>query len=332
MMSDKAKLIQMGVDVYKNRFDSAKYSKNDAAEVLRQALIDINGGTTVDFKSLRRNEVEIFEIIEVILEKTVLEGLPDNSFFHQFVEYKNLRLGDQNSFYVPDNTMLSVSEIADGTQALRRQRLDVGTSVTIPTSWKGIKIYEHLSRLLAGRVDFNEMLDALEEAFRLKINDDVYNAFLGAFADLPLGFTNSGSFDEDELLDIVDHVEAATGKNAIIVGTRKALRKITMATLSDEAKSDMYKMGHFGSFNGVDLISLKQVHKVGTYEFKLSENDLYIVTGDEKPVKFVTEGEVRIINGDPLNNADLTQDYLSATQYGTGIAITDLYGKYSISG
>jgi hypothetical protein len=331
-MENTKELVKISREIYKNKFQHDKFSANDANEVLRQAFIDLNGGSTkLDYKAMRRNGAQMFEILEEILQNTVLEGLPEDNFFKQFVEYKNLALGDQNSFYVPDKTMLVISEIADGTQSLRRQRLDVGTNVSIPVSWKGIKIYEHLSRLLSGRTDFNEMLQALEEAFRLKINEDIYTAFTGAFTSLPTGFNANGSFDEDTLLDLIEHIEAATGKSAIITGTRKALRKVTTAIISDSAKEEMYKMGYYGSFNGTPMIRIKQVHNVGTYTFKLSESDLYVTTGDEKPVKFITEGEMRIINGDALANQDLTQDYFSATQYGTGIVITDLFGKYAIS-
>jgi hypothetical protein len=331
-MADNNTLVKLSKEVYKNRFSHDKYSTNDANTVLREALIELNGGSTkLDFKALRKNGAAMFEIMEQILENTVLEGLPDDNFFSKFVEFKNLSLGDQNSFYVPDNTMLVVSEIADGLQTLRRQRVDVGTNTSITTSWKGIKIYEHLSRLLSGRVDFNEMLLALEKAFRLKINDDIYTAFTGAFTSLPTGFTTSGSFDEDSLIDIIEHIEAATGKSAMLFGTMKALRKVTMANISDSAKEDAYKMGFYGMFNGTPMMRIKQVHTVGTYTFKLSENDIYVTTGDAQPVKFVTEGEARIINGDALSNADLTQDYFFANRYGTGVVITDLFGKYEIS-
>lgn len=330
-MANKVEIVRLGVDTYKNRI-TGNFSKNDSLEALKQAFIDLNGGSTkLDYRALRRNGAEMFEIIEEILEKTVLEGLSDDNFFTNFVEYRNIALGDQNSFYVPDNTMLVVSEIADGTTSIRRQRLDVGTNVSITTSWKGIKIYEHLSRLLSGRIDFNQLIDALEKAFKLKINDDTYTAFTGAFAGLPTGFTSSGSFDEDALLDIVDHIEAATGKQAIIAGTRKALRKVTTAVVAESAKEDVYAMGYYGQFNGVPMARIKQVHSVGTYTFKLSENDLYITTGDAKPVKFVTEGEARILSGDAMNNVDLTQDYFFANRYGTGVVITDLFGKYEIS-
>lgn len=331
-MADVKNLVKLAKDIYSNKFTHEKYSKNDANDVLKEAFIELNGGSTkLDFKALRRNGVEMFEILEEILENTVIEGLQDDNFFKQFVEFKNLALGDENSFYVPDNTMLIISDIADGTSALRRQRLDVGTNVSIPTSWKGIKIYEHLSRLLSGRVDFNEMLEALDKAFRVKINDDVYDAFIGSFNKLPTEFNVSGNYTEDNLIDLVEHIEAATGRSAMIAGTMKALRKAATAVVSEEAKSDVYKMGYFGSFNGTPMVRLQQAHNVGTYTFKLSESDLYVTTLNEKPVKFVTEGETRILAGDALANADLTQDYFFANKYGTGVVITDLYGKYAIS-
>ena len=90
-------------------------------------------------------------------------------------------------------------------------------------------------------------------------------------------------------------------------------------------------MGYYGSFNGTPMVRIRQVHNVGTYTFKLSEDDIYVVTTDEKPVKFVTEGEALIVTGDALGNMDLTQDYFFAIMYGLGVVITDLYGKYEIS-
>ena len=161
--------------------------------------------------------------------------------------------------------------------------MDVGTNVPIPTTLKGIKVFEHLSRLISGRVDFNEMLEQIEKAFRVKINNDVYDAFVGSFTSLPAGFTTSGSFDESAMIDIIEHVEAASGKQAILAGTRKALRKVVTGLVSDSAKEDVYRMGYYGSFNGTPMVRIRQVHNVGTYTFKLSEDDIYVVTTDEKP-------------------------------------------------
>lgn len=332
-MEDNKVLVKLARDLYGNKFSHEKYSTNEANDVLQNKFIELNGGSTeLNYKALRRNGPEMFEIIEQILENTVLEGLPDDSFFHQFVEDKNLARGDQNSFYIPDNTMLVVSEIADGTQALRRQRLDVGTNVPITTSRKGVKIYEHLDRLISGRVDFNKMLDAIEKAFRLKINDEIYDAFIGSFATMPhqSELIASGDFEESKLMDIVEHVEAASGKQALIAGTMGALSRVTTALISDSAKEDVYRMGHYGTFHGTPMVRLRQVHNVGTFTFKLDQNDIYIVTTDERPIKFVTEGEALIVTGDALDNMDLTQDYFFSTRYGVGVVITDEYGIYQI--
>ncbi|HHX70108.1 MAG TPA: hypothetical protein GX708_18920, partial [Gallicola sp.] len=66
-MSDTQKLIKLAKQNYKNRLPE-QYSKNDTNEVLRQAFIDLNGGSTkLDFKALRRNGAAMFEIIEQIL-------------------------------------------------------------------------------------------------------------------------------------------------------------------------------------------------------------------------------------------------------------------------
>ena len=42
--------------------------------------------------------------------------------------------------------------------------------------------------------------------------------------------------DEEKLLELVAHVEAATGMTAKIIGTKPALRKVTTAVVSDQAK------------------------------------------------------------------------------------------------
>ena len=48
---------------------------------------------------------------------------------------------------------------------------------------------------------------------------------------------------------------------------------------------------------------------------------LTIVAGDDKPLKVVYEGDPVVIMGDPLQNADLTQEYLYAEKYGMGIVL-----------
>ena len=175
-MVDK-NLIKLACDSYKGHV-AGNYSVDDSMEVLRQALIEANGGSTkLDYRAIRDGKCNgLFAIVEEIITKTVIEGLPESCPLFNYVDFRNIAEGDTNVFEIRDNGLFVVADIADGTQGLRRQRLAGGEEITVKTRLKGIKIYEELRRILAGRVDFNEMIDKVSESFQKKINEDIYNA------------------------------------------------------------------------------------------------------------------------------------------------------------
>ena len=331
-MADK-NLVKIAVDAYKGHV-AGNYSVDDSMEVLRQALVEANGGSTkLDYRAIRDGKCNgLFAIVEEIINKTVIEGLPESCPLFDYVDYRNLAEGDTNIFEIRDNGLFVVSDIADGTQGLRRQRLTGGEEITVKTQLKGIKIYEELRRVLAGRVDFNELIDKVAESFQKKINNDIYAAVKAAFDGLISPYKESGSFDESKLTAIIDHVEAATGKKAFILGSKQAVRKITGVKGADStsAKEDLYAMGYFGHFYTTPIIVMENAHKVGSTDFVLG-NDLYIVASDDKFVKFVTEGDTLIIPGDALGNADLSQEYFMAERYGISVIFAESFGCYSLA-
>lgn len=229
------------------------------------------------------------------------------------VEFRNVAEGDKNLFVTKDSVMFIVDEAADGTQAVRRQRLGGMSEKSIPTSMKVVRIYEELNRVLAGRVDFNEMINKVAEAFRQKILNDIYTCWESASSTEfgALYFPVAGAYNAESLLDMVAHVEAAAGgKPATIIGTKKGLRKIApdVTTLSASAKEDLYKNGFYGTFYGTPVVAVPNRHKVGSTEFVMDDNTITVIAGDEKPIKFVYEGEPLVIMGDPLKNQDMTQE------------------------
>ena len=326
-------LVRLAIDSYKGHV-AGNYSVDDSMEVLRQALVEENGGSTkLDYRAIRDGKCNgLFAIVEKIINKTVIEGLPESCPLFDYVDYRNLAEGDTNIFEIRDNGLFVVSDIADGTQGLRRQRLTGGEEITVKTQLKGIKIYEELRRVLAGRVDFNELIDKVAESFQKKINNDIYAAVKAGFDGLISPYKESGSFDESKLTEIIDHVEAATGKKAFILGSKQAVRKITGVKGADStsAKEDLYAMGYFGHFYTTPIIVMENAHKVGSTDFVLS-NDLYIVASDDKFVKFVTEGDTLIIPGDALGNADLSQEYFMAERYGISVVFAEAFGEYALS-
>ena len=333
-MADK-NLVKIAIDAYKGHV-AGNYSVDDSMEVLRQALIEANGGSTkLDYRAIRDGKCNgLFAIVEEIINKTVIEGLPESCPLFNYVDFRNLAEGDTNVFELRDNCIFVVADIADGTQGLRRQRFSGGEEVTVKTQLKGIKIYEEMRRILAGRVDFNEFIDKVSEAFQKKIKEDMYSAVIGAFNGLVSPYTNgsAGSFNEATLVDIIDHVEAATGMKATILGSKQAVRKITNVKGADStsAKEDLYNMGYYGHFYTTPIIVMENGHKPGTKDFIL-DNDLYIVAGDDKFIKFVTEGDTLIIPTESTQNADLSQEYLMAMRYGVKAVVCAEMGIYKLS-
>lgn len=254
------------------------------------------------------------------------------------VDYRNVAEGDSPVFTVDDNNLFVVADVANGTQGIRRQRLSGTSETTIPTTMKMVRIYEEMNRVLSGRVDFNDMINTVSKSFQQKLLNDIYTLWSGATAAQMGGttyFPAAGAYDEDALLDLVSHVEAAAGgKTATIIGTKKALRSIKDSIQSDGYKDDLYNMGYAGKFYGTPVVAVPQLHKVGTTEFVMDDNVLTIIAGDDKPLKVVYEGDPIVLMGDPTDNADFTQEYLYGVKYGCGIVLAGGnagIGRYEIA-
>lgn len=324
-MNERNEIVKLAVDAYHGSVNT--YSVKESMETLRNALIAANNGkTTLNYKDIRDGKcVGLFAIVEEILDRTVLEGLQGDEFFNALVDFRNMAEGDQNEFVVKDHTLFVVDEVADGTQAIRRQRIAGAEKSAIPTSMKMVRIYEELNRVLSGRIDFNEMIARVAESFKQRMLNDIYTLWSNATA-TDLGgaayFPVAGAYDEDALLEVISHVEAAAGgKKATIVGTKKAVRHLAASIMSDGAKEDLYELGYYGKFYGTPVVVTPQRHKVGTTNFVMDDTVLTIIAGDDKPVKFVYEGDPIVLMGDPMTNADFTQEYLYGAKYGMGLVL-----------
>lgn len=324
-MADMNSIVKLAVDAFHGNVK--KYSIDQSMDALRAALVEANGGsTTLDYRKIRDGKCAgLFSLVEEILRRTVPEGLQGDEYFNALVDFRNLAEGDQNLFVTEDSTLFTVAEAADGTQGIRRQRLSGSTTVTIPTSFKTVKIYEELNRVLSGRVDFNTLINKVTESFQKKILDDVYSLWSSATQNDFGGnayFPTAGAYNEDTLLDLISHVEAsAGGKTATVLGTKKALRKLAPSIQGTDSKSDLYNFGYYGKFYGSPVVATPQRHKIGTTDFVLKDNVVHVIAGDQKPIKFVYEGDPLMIMGDPLTNGDLTQEYFYGEKYGLGIVL-----------
>lgn len=337
-MNDMTNVVKIAVDAYKGHIKD--YSVADSQSLINKALVEVNNGKSyLDYKDIRDGKCPgLFSFIEETLSKTVVEGLQGDEYFNALCDFRNVAEGDQNLFIVEDNDLFVISDTADGTQGVRRQRLGGATETAIPTVLKTVRIYEELNRVLAGRVDFNYFINKVAESFRQKLLNDVYTLWTGATATQLGGvayYPQAGAYDEDDLLDLISHVEAAAGgKKATIVGTKKGIRHLKASIQSDSAKEDLYNLGYYGKFYGTPVVVTPQRHKVGSTEFVMDDDVLTIIAGDDKPIKVVYEGSPIVLMGDPMTNADFTQEYLYGEKYGMGIVLAGGntgIGRYEIA-
>lgn len=324
-MTEMNDIVKVAVDAYFGKVE--KYSVGQSQELVRKALIEANGGSSkLDLRAVRDGKCgELFALVEEILANTVIEGLTEDDFFNAMVDYRNMAEGDENVFVTEDSTLFVVAETADGTQGVRRQRLGDRKETPIPTVFHTVRIYEELNRVLAGRIDFNAMIDRVGKSFRQQILNDIYTLWDNVSATQIGGaqyFPVAGAYNEDTLLDVIAEVEAAAGgKPATIIGTKKAIRNLVPSIQSDGYKDDLYNLGYAGKFYGTPVVVVNQRHQIGGQGMVFDDNVLTIIAGDDKPIKFVYEGDPIVLLGNPLDNADLTQEYFYGNKWGLGLIL-----------
>lgn len=92
---------------------SAKDANKKIVEKFRAALgIEPTDRPQHVKRAIRANKDLVFTLIEETIEEMIVSGWMENPFFMQFVETKNLALGDENDFYVEDDSILSVSKVS----------------------------------------------------------------------------------------------------------------------------------------------------------------------------------------------------------------------------
>lgn len=331
---ERNEILAVAIDAVKGVSDG-KFSAKQTSDELRAAFIELNGGSTkINPKTFYRGNA-LFELIQELIPTIVNEGInaDENPLFRELVEYRNLSEGDAAEFDVEGDAHFIVATAANGIQGVRRQRIVGGGSVKVDTSLKIVRVYENLGRLLAGRIDFNKFVDGVAKAFKDYIADAAYTAINGlsaATAGLSSTYVLVGTPTEAEIVALIEHVEAATGKPAKILGTKGALRKLTVATAGDLYKDDLYKIGYYGMFNGTPCIRMNQVHKPGTETFALTDSKIFVIAGDDKPIKVVTEGNGMLIERDATQNADLTQEYVYGENIGVGVIIAQKLGVSAV--
>lgn len=298
-------------------------------------------------KAIRKNQQVLFDLIEEVVPNLLQSGWQDNPFFNEFVEVRNMDIGDQNVFYTEDETILTVSKVSGNHWDLDRQKLGKGTTFSVSTSWYGIAVYEEYEKLLVGISDFATFVTKLYEAVDRFVNESIYEVFVSAAAELPGGAGGSGQWvktgdlsamTKDTFMTLIEDVQMATGMDVVILGTKAALTKLegmqNIDWVSSEMKNERYTTGKMGFFEGIRLVEIKQGFKLNdTTQRLVDDKQLFIMpVGNNKFIKVVNEGnpEMRQVN-DNTAHQDMTYDFRYMFKMGVGVQIGLRFGVWNIA-
>lgn len=274
-------------------------------------------------KAFRRHKTDVFEVIEETVENLLVSGWGTNPFFNEFVEIKNMADGDTNEFYVTDDVILTVSELSGNHHNLLRQRLTEGETFRVKTSWYGVKIYTEYELFMAGRVDWAKFVQKIYEAFDKKINDMVYEAVMAAGTKIvpQSQFVKTGQISndtKDQFITLIEDVQAATGNEVVIMGTKSALSKLNAITdvdwISNSMKEERHTTGRVGIWEGTRLVEIPQAFAPNDTSKKLVDNTKLLImpVADNRFIKMFNEGEAYI---DEISGSDTNMDMTKSYEY-----------------
>ena len=205
------------------------------------------------------------------------------------------------------------------------------------------KIYTEYELFMAGKVDWAGFIQKIYEAFDKKVNDMVYTSLMEAGSKvLPTDqFTKTGelsSTTKDSLIELIEDVQAATGDEVVIMGTKAALSKLNAVTdvnwISNGMKEERHTTGKLGIWEGTRLVEIPQRFAPNDTTTKLVDNKKLLImpVADNRFIKIYNEGEsqIREVN-DSATNMDMTIEYEYQMKMGVATIIGKKFGMWTMA-
>lgn len=329
-----------------------KYSKEDTQTILRNQFDKVMGINFKEATPMKRRQAwrDHNKEIASLIEDTIVDRMNSgwntaNARFMDYVEERNIADGDENQFFVEDNSLLTVSRFSGNHHDTIRQAVKPGKAFSIETSFYGVKVYTDFVLFQTGRIDFAALVEKMYTSIEQYRYAALYTAFMSMDEALPTDMKLETAVTEqtkDAIIAQIEAVSAATGKEVILVGTRPAIQKLQATVnynmFSDSMKDERNKNGVLGNWEGYECMPLARVNKAGTRESVFSTDDnkkIYILPVDPefKPIKRVNEGDVMYYEtGMDGSKKDMTVDAEVVYKEGIGVVIDELFGEIKITG
>lgn len=321
--------------IYKFSCEIFGVDKNTKGKELRRALEDYGK--------------EFFRIIEDTIDVAISTGYGNEPWFEALVDSINIQEDDRQDFYIDKDTLLALSKVGNSHHDLILQRISKGQRVTVPTELFAVKIGEDINKYLLGQTDWSKMVETITKTYIKKIQEMVYAELTNVSSALPAAVKGSGalnpSTNKGDFDDIIEKVSSAhDGAEVIIMGTKNALKKITVLADVDWGSKDqrdaMMNTGTLGIYEGTRLVEIPQRYKDKTLSNAskmMSDKKLYFfaVGSGDKPIKFIDKGDTRIAEIPAERNENNgRQDDIMAYEVqrgmGAGVALGGIMGEWTL--
>lgn len=295
-------------DAYRNTSSVAKYTAEER-KAGRDAIINELG------KDYENNYRKIFAIIEEVVKEVVPQKIEDDPVLNRIIEVRRFKPNEDPLFILRQSNVKAYVTAHGG--SVSRHRID-NRQMRLEMKAIQVHVYEEWTRLRAGLVDFNELIDYAVDALQEKLYELILDVLNKMYDSLP--DTNkvimTGSVDEKELNRLISIVSSYSTGKPIFIGTHVALSLLPEVD-SIDAKNDVYHYGLQGFYKGCPLLEMKNIVTDGSNEeFILDDRYLYIVPQDRNALINVAlrDSFTRSKTGE-----DWTEGFISVMEVGVGV-------------
>jgi hypothetical protein len=323
---NKTEIKQLALAVYKKEVP-ANFSASDMEGSLREQFRAL----APDFNTYRRNKLEIFELIQEVVDEVAPNRVRD--VIGMFAEVKTYGQGQKARFKLKkgrNNVKRFITKVGLG-GVLERVRLD-SDFIDVSTHAYGGAGYVEFEQFLDGTMDFAELTDLIIQGIEDQIYKEIQTALIGTYASLPAANKHAAnSFVSAEMKRIINTVKAYGG-NANIFCTPEFAGTLTpdATFIGDADKADMREQGYIGRFNGANVIVLPQSFEDANNTTKVFNAQYAFViptggTADEKIVKVALEGQTVVKD---VENADDSMEFKAYKKVGTAVLNLNHFAVY----
>lgn len=298
-------------------FGDEKFSYNDLNTALRTEINKLAGTNAL----YRRNKNTIFELIEQSIDDVLPVKVEEQ--YGMFAEIRTIGQGDKYYFTqkITEASKRRAKQFVTKVGLAGRYevfRLD-GRKFEVPTTAYGGAAQIGFEEFLDGRVQMSDVQDIITEGLDEVIYKEIQKGLLAAIDTLPAAnVSTQTAFDEAEMDRLISIADSYGGKASIYCTYEFAA---TMVPADDWVSSDMknekWNNGYLANYKGHRVIVMRQSYEDETNTVKVMDPSYaYIMTGVDKPVKIVFEGQTQVKDAD---NEDWSREIQTYKKFGVAV-------------